>query len=304
MIKNFEHTFNEIQRKIIDSFKNYETSKKAIIHDEVWKRNEGGGGRTYVIENGNFFDNCAVNFSSIYGNQLPVTALNIINPEIQGKPFHAMGVSVISHPKNPYIPSSHMNVRLFCSLSKKDDIASWWTGGGYDLSPFFIEDKFCQSWHQSSKDFLDKYDSKLYKEFSSNCNDYFFIRHRKERRGVGGIFFDNFKLGSIDESLGFLASIASQYEKSYSNIILSNKDKPFTEDEKEFQEIRRGRYAEFNLVYDRGTSFGLQSNGRTESILASIPSNCRWTYKLPSKFRSMEKNLIEKLEKNWNEKVT
>tara|TARA_B100000886_G_scaffold334072_1_gene289053 strand:+ start:1085 stop:1990 length:906 start_codon:yes stop_codon:yes gene_type:complete len=301
MLINLEKSFKKIQSLIIKNFKNLEDLHAAETSYDTWKRPEGGGGKTFVISNGNFFDNCAVNFSSIYGKRMPSSALGekLIKKINHG--YQAMGVSVISHPKNPYVPTSHMNVRLFGILDKNKKIKDWWIGGGYDLTPYisFSEDNI--SWHSSAKKTLDKYDISFYKTFSENCNNYFYIPHRSERRGIGGIFFDNLSSLSLDESLKMLNSIAFNYLESYLEIISKRKRTKYSTDEKEFQLIRRGRYAEFNLIYDRGTAFGLKSNGRIESILASLPTDVKWKYKKSNKYKIMEKNLLKNLNIDWNE---
>ena len=300
MIKELEHTFKNIQSQIRKEFENLETSKNSEISYDSWKREEGGGGKTFIIANGSFFDNCAVNFSSIYGNQLPDSALpNSLKKTIKNG-YHAMGISVISHPKNPYIPSSHMNVRLFTILNKKGEIDNWWIGGGYDLTPYIPFKKDIVNWHKEAKASLEPFSSSFYKQFSENCNEYFFIPHRNERRGVGGIFFDNLSDLSLKNSLKMLESVASSYINSYISILNKRKSIKFTKEEKEFQLIRRGRYAEFNLIYDRGTAFGLKSNGRIESILASLPSNVKWSYKKSQKYRDLEKNLLSVINRDWN----
>ena len=301
MIKNLEKTFQHIQSKITKGFKLIESSNKAKIISDVWKRPEGGGGKTFVISDGSFFDNCAVNFSSIYGKKMPKSALAEKLSKKVKYGYRAMGVSVISHPKNPYVPSSHMNVRLFGILDNKGTINDWWIGGGYDLTPFIPIKEDIINWHAASKKLLNDYNKDFYREFSNNCNKYFYIPHRKERRGVGGIFFDNLSSLTIEKSINMINSVADTYLETYLDIAKKRKQLKYTKTEKEFQLIRRGRYAEFNLIYDRGTAFGLQSNGRIDSILASLPSNVKWTYKKNIKHKSMEKKLIKVINKDWNE---
>ncbi len=300
MIKNLEQNFLNSHESIINAFRDLETSKNASVNYDKWKRPEGGGGKTFVIGGGNFFDNCAVNFSSIRGKDLPKAALgnSIIKSANNG--YQAMGVSVISHPKNPHVPSSHMNIRLFCILDKKNEIKEWWCGGGYDLTPYIPYKNDYKGWHKEAKTLLDSYNRNFYKKFSKNCNDYFFIPHRNERRGIGGLFFDNLSKMSMQKSLAFLSDIANQYKESYLSIVNLRKKMKFSSDEKNFQLYRRGRYAEFNLVCDRGTAFGLQSNGRIESILASLPSDVKWSYAKTKEYVKMEKNLLKYINKDWN----
>ena len=300
MINQLETIFRQSHSGIIESFKQLERSKKAIITLDEWKRSEGGGGITFTIQGGNFFDNCAVNFSSIKGKKLPKAALGNSLIKSVNNGYQAMGVSVISHPKNPFIPTSHMNIRLFCLLDKNDEIKDWLSGGGYDLTPFFPYKKDCIDWHKGAKDFLDQFNKNLYKKFAKNCNEYFYIPHRKERRGIGGIFFDNFSSLSLDKTLSLLSSTANQYKNSYNAIARKRMSTKYTSAQKNFQLLRRGRYAEFNLTYDRGTAFGLQSNGRIESILASLPSDVKWSYKKDKNYLKMEKRLLEYIDKDWN----
>ena len=300
MNNELEKIFRKSHLNIIDSFKSLEKSKKAITTLDKWKRPEGGGGKTFTIQNGAFFDNCAVNFSSIKGKKLPQAALVNSLVKSSNNGYQAMGVSVISHPKNPYVPSSHMNIRLFCILGKNGEVKDWWSGGGYDLTPFFPYKIDCIKWHKDAKDFLDQFNKNLYKKFAKNCNEYFYIPHRKERRGIGGIFFDNFSSLSLDKTLSLLSGTANQYMNSYNSIARKRDSNKYTTAQKDFQLFRRGRYAEFNLTYDRGTAFGLQSNGRIESILASLPSDVKWSYKKDKNYLKMEKRLLEYIDKDWN----
>ena len=300
MINELEKIFRQSHLDIVESFKNLESSNKAKLVLDKWKRPEGGGGTTFTIHGGNFFDNCAVNFSSIKGKRLPKAALGNSLIKSSNNGYQAMGVSVISHPKNPYAPSSHMNIRLFCILEKNGDIKEWWAGGGYDLTPFFPYKEDCLLWHNDAKNLLDTYNKNFYKKFAKNCNEYFYIPHRKERRGIGGIFFDNLSKLSLDKTLFMLSDVANQYKNSYNAIISKRKNTKYTKAQKEFQLFRRGRYAEFNLTYDRGTAFGLQSNGRIESILASLPSDVKWSYKKDKEYIKMEKHLLNYINKDWN----
>jgi len=300
MIKNLENSFKNIQNKIRKNFETLETTTNYEKSFDSWKRDEGGGGKTFVLANGNLFDNCAVNFSSIFGNELPNSALPKSLKKTIKNGYHAMGVSVIAHPKNPNIPTSHMNVRLFGILDKKGLIKDWWIGGGYDLTPYIAYKEDIIEWHKDAKELLEPINSSFYKQFSKNCNEYFYIPHRNERRGIGGIFFDNLSDLSLENSIKMLELVAFGYLSSYTRIINKRKSVKYSKDEKEFQLIRRGRYAEFNLIYDRGTSFGLKSNGRIESILASLPSNVKWSYKKTSKYKNLEKELLKVINRDWN----
>ena len=295
-----EKHFKDIQSTIYNNFKELETSKKANISKDSWKRPEGGQGKTIVMADGNFFDNCAINYSSIRGKDLPEAALaNSLNKDTKFG-YQAMGVSVISHPKNPHVPSSHMNVRFFGILDKTGNIKDWWIGGGYDLTPFIPYQQDILDWHQTAKQNLDNWNNSFYKVFSDNCNNYFNIPHRNERRGVGGIFFDNISEFNVEDSINFLKSVALCYLESYLKIANTRKVQKFSKVEKDFQLLRRGRYAEFNLIYDRGTAFGLQSNGRIESILASLPSSVKWSYKKNKEYKSLEKKLLKVINRDWN----
>ena len=300
MIKNLEHIFKNSQEKIIESFSKVEKSNTAKSTLDKWKRPEGGGGQTFVIESGAFFDNCAVNFSSISGKKLPKAALGNALVKSSNNGYQAMGLSVISHPKNPYIPTSHLNIRLFCILDRNKEIKEWWAGGGYDLTPYISFKSDNIKWHDDAKALLNSYNKSFYKKFSKNCNEYFFIPHRNERRGVGGIFFDNFTQMNLAKTTEMLSSIADQYLSSYMHIANKRKKTKFNKEQKDFQLLRRGRYAEFNLVNDRGTAFGLQSNGRIQSILASLPKDVKWSYKKDNSYIKMEKQLLKHINSDWN----
>ena len=300
MIKNLEHIFKNSQEKIIESFSKVEKSNAARTTFDKWKRPEGGGGQTFVIESGAFFDNCAVNFSSISGKKLPKAALGNALVKSSNNGYQAMGLSVISHPKNPYIPTSHLNIRLFCILDRNKEIKEWWAGGGYDLTPYISFKSDNIKWHDDAKALLNSYNKSFYKKFSKNCNEYFFIPHRNERRGVGGIFFDNFTQMNLAKTTEMLSSIADQYLSSYMHIVNKRKKTKFNKEQKDFQLLRRGRYAEFNLVNDRGTAFGLQSNGRIQSILASLPKDVKWSYKKDNSYIKMEKQLLKHINSDWN----
>ena len=300
MIKNLEHIFKNSQEKIIESFSKVEKSNAARTTFDKWKRPEGGGGQTFVIESGAFFDNCAVNFSSISGKKLPKAALGNALVKSSNNGYQAMGLSVISHPKNPYIPTSHLNIRLFCILDRNKEIKEWWAGGGYDLTPYISFKSDNIKWHDDAKALLNSYNKSFYKKFSKNCNEYFFIPHRNERRGVGGIFFDNFTQMNLAKTTEMLSSIADQYLSSYMHIANKRKKTKFNKEQKDFQLLRRGRYAEFNLVNDRGTAFGLQSNGRIQSIIASLPKDVKWSYKKDNSYIKMEKQLLKHINSDWN----
>lgn len=253
----------------LDSEANFET--------HAWEREEGGSGISRVISGGSVFEKGGVNFSHVYGKSMPASA-TAARPELAGRAFQAMGVSLVIHPLNPFVPTSHANFRLF--VAEKDNEESvWWFGGGYDLTPYYGFEEDCVHWHQQAKNACAEFGEDYYPQFKKQCDEYFYLKHRDETRGVGGLFYDDFNELGFERSFEFVQSMAASYLKAYVPIVKRRMDTPYTESNKEFQEYRRGRYVEFNLVYDRGTLFGLQSGvGRIESILMSLPPIVRWTY--------------------------
>ena len=244
--------------------------------EDSWDREEGGGGRSRVMTDGAVFEKGGVNFSHVHGDKMPPSA-TANRPELAGRSFQAMGVSLVMHPKNPYVPTSHANVRFFVA-EKDGEEPVWWFGGGYDLTPYYGNEQDCQSWHEVARDACEPFGEDLYPRLKKWCDDYFFLPHRNEPRGVGGLFFDDYNEAGFEESFAFMRSVGDSYVEAYRPIVERRKDTPFGEREREFQLYRRGRYVEFNLVYDRGTIFGLQTGGRTESILMSLPPLVRWEY--------------------------
>ena len=244
--------------------------------EDSWQRSEGGGGRTRVISNGAVFEKGGVNFSHVFGDQLPPSA-TATRPELVGCRFEAMGVSVVMHPDNPFVPTSHANLRFFVA-EKTGQEAIWWFGGGFDLTPYYPVEADCVSWHRAAEQACRPYGDAVYSAFKKNCDDYFYLPHRDEHRGIGGLFFDDLNDWGFDKCFEFIAQVGSQYINAYSDIVRRRKDDSFDQTHKQFQRYRRGRYVEFNLVYDRGTLFGLQSGGRTESILMSMPPEVSWHY--------------------------
>lgn len=249
---------------------------QASFKEDSWVREEGGGGRSRVITEGGVFEKGGVNFSHVHGTQLPPSA-TAARPELAGRSFEAMGVSLVMHPENPYVPTSHANVRFFIA-EKPGEEPVWWFGGGYDLTPYYGNLEDCQHWHQTAKAACDPFGEEVYQHFKQWCDDYFFLKHRNEPRGVGGLFFDDYNQPGFDQSFGLMRSVGDSYLDAYLPIIQRRKEMPWGERERQFQLYRRGRYVEFNLVYDRGTLFGLQTGGRTESILMSLPPLVRWEY--------------------------
>jgi coproporphyrinogen III oxidase len=242
-----------------------------------WQRPEGGGGTSCLIEEGNVLERGGVNFSHVRGDRLPPSA-TATRPELAARGFEVMGVSLVLHPRNPYAPTVHMNVRLFVATvgDATDDL--WWFGGGMDLTPYYGFEEDAVHFHSSCRSALEPFGAELYPRFKRWCDEYFFLRHRNEPRGVGGIFFDDFAEGGFERSFALVRSVADGFLPAYEPIIVRRRDHPYGERERDFQAYRRGRYVEFNLVYDRGTLFGLQSNGRTEAILMSLPPVVKWRY--------------------------
>lgn len=249
---------------------------KARFLEEEWRYREEGGGRTRVIEGGEIFEKGGVNFSHIGGRELPKAATEK-RPELGGCRFQALGVSLVIHPKNPYVPTSHANVRLF--VAEKEGEQVWWFGGGFDLTPYYPFFEDVVHWHQQALEACRPFGGvELYERLKRWCDDYFYLHHRGEARGVGGLFFDDLNEWGFERCFAFMRSVGDHYLPAYLPIVERRKDHPYGEREREFQAFRRGRYVEFNLLYDRGTRFGLQSGGRAESILMSLPPLARWSY--------------------------
>ena len=246
------------------------------FQQEEWQHENGGGGRTRVLSDGAVFEQAGINFSHVYGDSLPASA-TAHRPELAGRSFQAMGVSLVIHPYNPYVPTSHANVRFFIAEKQGADPV-WWFGGGFDLTPYYPFREDVIHWHQVSKAACDPFGEQVYARYKKWCDEYFFLKHRNETRGVGGLFFDDLNEGGFDHCFAFMRSVGDHYLPAYQPIVAKRKDTPYGERERDFQLYRRGRYVEYNLVYDRGTLFGLQSGGRTESILMSLPPLVKWRY--------------------------
>ncbi len=244
--------------------------------EDSWVRKEGGGGRSRVITDGAVFEKGGVNFSHVTGEQMPASA-TAHRPELAGRKFEAMGVSLVMHPHNPYVPTSHANVRFFIAEKPGADPV-WWFGGGYDLTPYYGNDEDCIHWHKTAQHACEKFGDGTYAKYKKWCDDYFHLKHRDEPRGIGGLFFDDLNTPGFDQSFAFMQSVGDSYIRAYVPIVEGQKLRDYGERERQFQLYRRGRYVEFNLVYDRGTLFGLQTGGRTESILMSLPPLVRWEY--------------------------
>ena len=259
--------------------------------EDAWQREEGGGGRTRVIRDGNVIEQGGVNYSHVFGASMPASA-TAHRPELAGRSFHACGVSLVIHPKNPHIPTSHANVRFFIA-EKEGEEPIWWFGGGFDLTPFYPQLEDVKHWHQVAHDLCAPFGDEVYPKYKTWCDEYFYLKHRDETRGVGGLFFDDLNEWGFEKSFAFMQAVGNGYLDAYLPIIEKRKDMPYGEEQRQFQLYRRGRYVEFNLVWDRGTLFGLQTGGRTESILMSMPPLARWEYDFNPEPGSPEYQLYE-----------
>jgi coproporphyrinogen III oxidase len=246
------------------------------FREDAWERAEGGGGRSRVLEGGPVFEKAGINFSHVHGANLPPSA-TAARPELAGRSFQAMGVSLVIHPLNPYVPTSHANVRFFIA-EKPDADPVWWFGGGFDLTPYYASRDDVIHWHHTARDACAPFGDDVHPRFKKWCDEYFYLKHRQEPRGVGGLFFDDLNQWGFERSFAFLRAVGDAYLPAYLPIVQRRRDTPYGEREVAFQHYRRGRYVEFNLVFDRGTLFGLQSGGRTESILMSLPPRVTWRY--------------------------
>jgi coproporphyrinogen III oxidase len=268
-----------------------EIDAKAEFEVDNWQRETGGGGRSMVLREGTVFEQAGVNFSEVYGDSLPASA-TAHRPELAGRQFRAMGVSLVIHPENPYIPTSHANLRFFVA-EKSGEEPVWWFGGGFDLTPYYGFQDDCEHWHRIAKQACDPYGAERYAEYKKWCDEYFYLRHRGEARGIGGLFFDDLNQPDFERAFAFARSVGDHYLPAYTPIVERHKNDAYGEREKKFQLYRRGRYVEFNLVYDRGTLFGLQSGGRTESILMSLPPVVNWRYNYQPEAGSEEARLTD-----------
>lgn len=249
---------------------------QAQFAEDEWVREEGGGGRSRVLTQGAVFEQAGVNFSHVHGATLPASA-TAHRPELAGRSFQAMGVSLVIHPLSPYIPTSHANVRFFIA-EKPGEAPVWWFGGGFDLTPFYGFEEDARHWHLTAQQLCQPFGGDVYPKYKKWCDDYFFIKHRKEARGIGGLFFDDLNTPDFNHCFAFMQAVGNGFTEAYLPIVEKRKSMAWGERERQFQLYRRGRYVEFNLVWDRGTLFGLQTGGRTESILMSMPPLVRWEY--------------------------
>lgn len=334
------HYLQNLQNQIVEALELVDG--KTFLHDS-WNRAEGGGGTSCLLEGGNVFERAGVGFSHVLGSKLPPAA-TIAHPEAAGRAWEAMGVSLVLHPRNPYVPTVHMNIRFFVAraptssnnvISGQDasprqgtekgdaqavqivrqaspfesntvactqvDPDIWWFGGGMDLTPYYAFEEDCVHFHRTNKSALDAFDSSYYPQFKKQCDEYFYIKHRKEPRGIGGIFFDDFNALGFEQSFALQRAVGDSFLQAYLPILQRRKDIAYSEKERDFQAYRRGRYVEFNLVHDRGTLFGLQSNGRTESILMSMPPIVKWRYDWKPENGSAESKLYSDflIDRDW-----
>ncbi|PKO47399.1 MAG: oxygen-dependent coproporphyrinogen oxidase [Betaproteobacteria bacterium HGW-Betaproteobacteria-22] len=328
-----------LQAKIVEAIELVDG--KRFLQDS-WQRPEGGGGNSCMLEDGNVFERAGIGFSHVLGTKLPPAA-SIAHPEAAGRHWEAMGVSLVFHPRNPYVPTVHMNVRFFVAkaankknettsqhlgasqsgenestqtaelvrqafeseantgTASKDDEDIWWFGGGMDLTPYYGFEEDAEHFHRTNKVALDAFDTSYYPKLKKECDEYFYLKHRKEPRGIGGIFYDDFNELGFERCFDFHRAVGDAFLQAYLPIVQRRKDTPYGERERDFQAYRRGRYVEFNLIYDRGTIFGLQSNGRTESILLSMPPIVKWRYDWKPEAGSPEAKLYTDflVEKDW-----
>jgi coproporphyrinogen III oxidase len=277
-----------LQRAIVQRIEALDGAR--FVRDD-WKRPEGGGGTSCLLEGGELMERAGVGFSHVTGTQLPPSA-SAHRPGIAGRPWEAMGVSLVFHPRNPYVPTVHMNVRFFVAKGEGED--AWWFGGGMDLTPYYPFEEDCAHFHRANRDALAPFPG-LHARFKRQCDAYFFLKHRNEPRGIGGTFFDDFSEGGFDHAFAVMRATGDTLLEAYAPIVERRRALPFGERERDFQAYRRGRYVEFNLVWDRGTLFGLQSGGRAESILMSLPPVVRWRYDWKPQPGSPEAKLYEVL---------
>jgi len=290
MISTVKPFLLDLQNRICQ-FLEEEDGKARFLEDE-WQHASGGGGKTRVLTAGNVFEQAGVNFSHVQGQSLPGAA-TAKRPELANASFQALGVSLVIHPHNPYVPTTHMNVR-FILVEKPDQPAVWWFGGGFDLTPYYGFEEDCIHWHRVAKAACEPFGENVYPEYKKCCDDYFFLKHRNEARGIGGIFYDDLNAWGFDRCVDFMQSVGNHFIKAYQPIVEKRKSHPYGEREREFQLYRRGRYVEYNLLYDRGTLFGIQSGGRTESILMSLPPLVSWKYNWNPEPGTPEAALYEK----------
>lgn len=278
------------QKDVMTMLESHESTAKA--QEEAWSYPHLGGGQGLTLCNGSLFEKAGVNFSHVHGDALPESA-NPDRKRLIGHPFEALGVSLVIHPENPFVPTTHANLRLFRSHAPEvEGQSNWWFGGGFDLTPYYGFEEDCREWHRLAKDACDLIDPSFYPRFKKECDDYFTLPHRQEQRGIGGLFFDDLNELDFDSCFAFIQKVGEAFIKAYDGIVARRKDTPWTGAHRAFQQQRRGRYVEFNLLYDRGTLFGLKTRGRTESILMSMPPTVSWKAMPPIEPGSEEDKLL------------
>lgn len=285
-----------LQDRLCEALQTADGSARFI--EEAWTRAAGGGGRTRVLKGGRVFEQAGVNFSRVAGEALPPSA-SAQRPHLAGRSWIATGVSLVAHPQNPYVPTSHMNVRYF-EADKPGEEPVWWFGGGFDLTPYYPLDEDCMHWHRVARDLCTPFGAGVYARYKKWCDEYFRLKHREEARGIGGLFFDDLNEWGFERCFAFVRAVGDAFLNAYMPIVTRREHQPYGQREREFQLYRRGRYVEFNLVYDRGTLFGLQSGGRAESILMSLPPRVRYEYGYRPEPGSPEARLADYLQpREW-----
>ncbi len=290
-IEAVETYFRQLQESVCAGLEAEDGGTSCFVAD-VWQRDEGGGGCSRVLRDGDVFEQAGVNFSHVHGARLPPAA-SALRPELAGRPFRALGVSLVIHPRNPFVPSAHCNVRYF-HAGADGEPPVWWFGGGFDLTPYYGFDEDAVHWHRTAAAACAEHGPETYARLKRRCDEYFFLPHRGEARGIGGLFFDDLQEGGFERCFGLTRSVGEHFLPAYRPIVARRKDHDYGERERQFQLYRRGRYVEFNLIYDRGTLFGLQSGGRTESILMSLPPLVAWRYAWQPASGSPEARLYER----------
>ncbi len=261
------------KRRLLEALE--QSDGRQVFRHDTWTRDGGGGGESSILADGGLFEQAGVGFSHVFGREMPPSATRA-RPALAGRGFQAMGVSLVLHPRNPHVPTTHLNLRFFTAEGDGEPV--WWFGGGFDLTPYYPVAEDVLHWHRTARAACAPFGEDVYPRYKQWCDEYFHLPHRNETRGVGGLFFDDLNEGGFERAFGLARSIGDAFLPAYLPIVEARRDLPYGEREREFQLYRRGRYVEFNLLYDRGTLFGLQSGGRTESILMSLPPRVRWEY--------------------------
>ena len=288
-IKSVIEYLLNLQKKITENIENIDDQAK--FSSDKWERDEGGGGESKILRNGKIFEQAGVNFSHVRGKSLPPSAIKT-RPDLVDKEYEATGLSLVIHPQNPFVPTTHANLRFFSAQDRGNEPV-WWFGGGFDLTPYYPFYDDVVFWHKNAYEACKGFGDSYYPKFKTWCDEYFFLKHRNETRGVGGLFFDDFNELGFEKSLQFVQSVGDQFLNAYIPIVKKRMNHSFSQEQREFQLYRRGRYVEFNLLFDRGTLFGLQSGGRTESILMSLPPQVKWEYNWSPEENSLEKDLYD-----------